>query len=64
MPGDGNNAVSYQLKHIRCGKERCRRCKAGEGHGPYWYASTSRNGRTLTTYVGRELPDAVRALRA
>lgn len=60
----GANAVSYQLKLIRCGKARCRTCASGSGHGPYWYASTSVNGRTAITYVGKKLPAELAAVRA
>lgn len=59
----GANAVSYQLKLIRCGKQRCRTCKSGSGHGPYWYASTSTNGRTAITYIGKKLPAELAAAR-
>lgn len=50
--------VTYQRRRVRCGKARCKRgCRSGEfGHGPYWYAFTSDNGKTRAHYVGKELP--------
>jgi len=43
----------------RCGKQRCRKCKEGAGHGPYWYAHWSVNGRTVSKYIGLCLPEDV-----
>src|SRR5436309_4863841 len=48
--------IAYRQQFTRCGKQRCRKCKEGEGHGPYWYAYWSENGRTKTKYVGVRLP--------
>src|SRR5713101_8019943 len=51
-----NNKVTYRQQFTRCGKQRCRKCKEGAGHGPYWYAYWSENGRTISKYVGIHLP--------
>ena len=51
--------VTYRQQHTRCGKERCRKCKEGAGHGPYWYAYWSEAGRTVSKYVGIHLPSDV-----
>lgn len=51
-----SNKVTYRQQYTRCGKERCRKCKEGAGHGPYWYAYWSENGRTVSKYVGIQLP--------
>ena len=48
--------VTYRQQYTRCGKERCRKCKEGAGHGPYWYAYWSEAGRTVSKYVGIHLP--------
>src|SRR5437016_6180176 len=48
--------ITYRQQYTRCGKERCRKCREGEGHGPYWYAYWSEKGRTVSKYVGRQLP--------
>src|SRR5579871_2294360 len=48
--------VTYRQQFTRCGKQRCRKCKEGAGHGPYWYAYWSENGRTVSKYIGIHLP--------
>lgn len=48
--------VTYRQQYTRCGKERCRKCKEGAGHGPYWYAYWSENGRTISKYIGIHSP--------
>jgi DNA-binding SARP family transcriptional activator len=48
--------IAYRQQFTRCGKQRCRKCKEGEGHGPYWYAYWNENGRTKTRYIGVHLP--------
>lgn len=42
--------VTYQLEKIRCGKN-CKKCP----HGPYWYGYYSKNGRTVSKYIGKTL---------
>lgn len=45
-------AVVYQQKPAKCG---CKRCKeGGPGHGLYWYAYFSYQGKTRCIYVGKE----------
>lgn len=51
-----NGKVTYRQQYTRCGKERCRKCKEGAGHGPYWYAYWSENGRTISKYIGIHSP--------
>jgi predicted ATPase/DNA-binding SARP family transcriptional activator len=51
-----SSKVTYRQQYTRCGKERCRKCKEGTGHGPYWYAYWSEGGRTISKYVGINLP--------
>src|SRR5436305_14085463 len=48
--------VTYHQQPSFCGKPRCRKCREGIGHGPYWYAYTTTAGQTKRTYVGKELP--------
>src|SRR5260370_91492 len=59
-----NNKVTYRQQFTRCGKQRCRKCKEGAGHGPYWYAYWSENGRTISKYIGIHLPAGVELTRA
>lgn len=51
-----NGKITYRQQYTRCGKQRCRKCKEGAGHGPYWYAYWSENGRTISKYIGIHLP--------
>src|SRR5436189_5989836 len=52
-----NGKVTYRQQYTRCGKQRCRKCKEGSGHGPYWYAYWSEKGRTVSKYIGTRLPE-------
>src|SRR5712692_5983288 len=51
-----HNKVTYRQQFTRCGKQRCRKCREGAGHGPYWYAYWSENGRTVSKYIGIHPP--------
>ncbi|HXX77324.1 MAG TPA: DUF6788 family protein, partial [Ktedonobacteraceae bacterium] len=51
--------ITYHQQVSYCGKPRCRRCREGIGHGPYWYAYQTVNGRTIRTYVGKLLPEEI-----
>ncbi len=48
--------LNYHQKRRRCGKAGCRTCQQAGGHGPYWYATQTINGKTVQTYIGRHLP--------
>jgi DNA-binding SARP family transcriptional activator len=54
-----NGKITYRQQFTRCGKQRCRKCQSGTGHGPYWYAYWSENGRTVSKYIGAKLPQDV-----
>jgi DNA-binding SARP family transcriptional activator/tetratricopeptide (TPR) repeat protein len=54
-----NGKVTYRQQFTRCGKERCRKCHEGPGHGPYWYAYWSEQGRTVSKYIGTRLPEHI-----
>lgn len=51
----------YRQRVTFCGKPGCRPCEEGRGHGPYWYAYQTVNGRTKQTYVGKVLPPNIEA---
>ncbi len=51
-----NSKISYHQQVSYCGKPRCKRCREGVGHGPYWYSYQTVDGRTTRTYVGKHLP--------
>lgn len=57
------NKITYRQQYTRCGKQRCRKCQEGNGHGPYWYAYWSEHGRTVSKYIGVRLPDDVNDAR-
>jgi hypothetical protein len=52
---------NFARRKIRCGKAGCA-CAKKPTHGPYWYAFKEIDGRTRSTYVGKELPERVRTL--
>ncbi len=54
-----NSKVTYRQQYTRCGKERCRKCKESNGHGPYWYAYWSEKGHTVSKYIGIRLPEHI-----
>ena len=56
--------ITYRSEIVFCGKPRCRKCQQGIGHGPYWYAYRTVNGRRLKSYVGLRLPAGVVAPKA
>jgi len=51
-----NSKITYHQQVSYCGKTRCKKCREGIGHGPYWYAYKTTNGHTTRTYIGKELP--------
>ena len=53
--------ITYRQQIAYCGKPRCRKCRDGIGHGPYWYAYRTENGVTIRTYVGKHLPPEAQA---
>ncbi len=56
--------VTYRQQYTRCGKQRCRKCKEGPGHGPYWYAYYSEGGRTISKYIGIHAPAELKATKS
>ena len=58
---NGSDKITYHQQISYCGKSRCRRCREGTGHGPYWYAYQTTNGRTTRTYIGKHLPAEAQA---
>src|SRR5437764_7869129 len=63
MQGQGKTTYHQQVTY--CGKPRCRKCREGIGHGPYWYAYRIVNGQTTRTYIGKNLPaDAIELMDA
>ncbi len=48
-------AVVYQQKPAKCGCQKCK--EGGPGHGLYWYAYFTYQGKTHCVYVGKEKRD-------
>jgi hypothetical protein len=46
--GERGRSVTYELRHVLCGKKHCRKL-----HGPYWYGYYSKSGRVRTVYIGK-----------
>ena len=57
-PEDPESGVTYRLETVRCGKPSCRSCP----HGPYWYAYYREGTRLRSRYIGRDLPEDVKAM--
>ena len=53
--------ITYHQQVSYCGKPRCRKCREGSGHGPYWYAYQTVDGRTTRTYIGKTLPEGAQS---
>lgn len=52
--------ITYRQQVTFCGKPRCRKCRDGIGHGPYWFSfRQTPEGRIIRTYIGRHLPPGV-----
>src|SRR5258707_14279621 len=56
--------ITYHQQVSYCGKPHCRRCREGIGHGPYWYAYQTVNGRTIRTYIGKHPPSEMQGTLA
>ena len=55
-----SGSITYRLEAVRCGKESCTSCP----HGPYWYAYYREGDKLRSRYIGRDLPEDVRAALA
>jgi len=51
------SAGTLRLEMVKCGKERCKKCREGPAHGPYWYLYFRKNGRLKSRYIGKMIPD-------
>ena len=53
----------YLLEYVKCGRVssgKCRKCREGEFHGPYWYSYTWTGEKTVSKYHGKARPVASR----
>jgi hypothetical protein len=51
---------TLRLETVKCGKDRCKKCREGGRHGPYWYLYFRRNGKLTSRYIGKMIPDELR----
>ena len=52
---------SLGSRRLRCGNPRCRCKRPGEpGHGPYWYLTRTRRGKTVARSIPPALVDRTR----
>ncbi|QQE81551.1 DUF6788 family protein [Alicyclobacillus sp. SO9] len=54
-------AVQYEgwsivAQYRKCGKQGCKTCSEGPGHGPYYYGTKVIDGRRRSKYFGKTLP--------
>jgi hypothetical protein len=56
------SAGTLRLEMVKCSKVRCKKCREGGGHGPYWYLYFRRNGKLTSRYIGKMIPDELREL--
>jgi Family of unknown function (DUF6788) len=54
---------TLRLERVKCGKERCRKCREGPAHGPYWYLYFRRNGKLTSRYIGKKVPEELEGVR-
>lgn len=52
--------ITHRQEWTRCNNERCKRCKDGPGHGPYWYAYWREGETVKKKYIGKSLAPAAR----
>jgi len=41
----------FTVRYIKCGKESCRICSSGQGHGPYVYKTVREEGKVKSIYL-------------
>src|SRR5919202_2556874 len=56
-------AGTLRSEMVKCGKERCRKCREGPAHGPYWYLYFRRNGKIASRYIGKMIPEELEVVR-
>jgi hypothetical protein len=53
----------YLLEYVKCGRAssgKCRKCREGEFHGPYWYSYTWTGEKTISKYHGKTRPGSTK----
>jgi hypothetical protein len=57
------SAGTLRSEMVKCGKQRCRKCREGPAHGPYWYLYFRRNGKLASRYIGKMIPEELEVVR-
>ncbi len=53
----------YLLEYVKCGMAsagKCRKCREGEFHGPYWYGYTWTGKKMVSKYHGKTRPSTAK----
>jgi hypothetical protein len=53
------SAGTLRSEMVKCGKDRCKKCREGPAHGPYWYLYFRRNGKLTSRYIGKMIPEGL-----
>lgn len=62
-PLPSTTRIRYSQDYRRCGKAGCHICQpGGPGHGPYWVARWTADGRRHKQYLGRTVPPVLDAV--
>lgn len=52
---------TVRLYLIDCGKDKCKKCRRGPSHGPYWYGfKKNAAGKQVSKYIGKNLHKKVK----
>jgi len=43
----------FIIRYVKCGKETCKKCSQGEGHGPYVYKTVREGKKVKSVYLGK-----------
>ena len=43
----------FTIRYVKCGKETCKKCTQGEGHGPYVYKTVREGKKVKSVYLGK-----------
>lgn len=44
--------ITYSARYLSCKSSKCLICLTGKGHGPYWYASFTYDGKSHSVFMG------------
>ena len=53
---------TLRLERVKCGKDRCKKCAEGGGHGPYWYLYFRCHGKLTSRWAVAQRAGSLPAL--